>query len=115
MTDDLGFRRRTALSLIASIGVSAPFRGPQAKEPQTLRIGIAQEAGNLDLLQNESALSGYGLAFEGLVSTQNLRHPDRLWHRRPEAELSVEPVRLTVGYEADVRSRQRRSTQLIDQ
>ena len=60
-------RRRTALGLLAAIGASVPMRQALAKEPQTLRIGIAQEAGNLDLLQNESALSSYGLVFDGLV------------------------------------------------
>lgn len=60
-------RRRTTLGLLTVIGLSIPTRQTLAKEPQTLRVGIAQEAGNLDLLQNESALSSYGLVFEGLV------------------------------------------------
>lgn len=59
--------RRTTLGVLAALGASVPMRSVFAKEPQTLRIGIAQEAGNLDLLQNESALSSYGLVFDGLV------------------------------------------------
>ena len=62
-----GVRRRAALGLLSTMGVSVPLRQAVAKEPPTLRVGIAQEAGTLDLLQNESALSSYGLVFEGLV------------------------------------------------
>lgn len=60
-------RRRTALRWLAAIGVSVAMRSVLANDPLTLRIGIAQEAGNLDLLQNESALGSYGLVFDGLV------------------------------------------------
>lgn len=42
-----------------------------AKDVQTLHIALAQESGNLDLLQNESALSSYGLVFDGLVRYGN--------------------------------------------
>ena len=39
----------------------------EAKDTKTLHVALAQEAGSLDLLQNESALSSYGLVFDGLV------------------------------------------------
>ena len=67
MNAPLPLRRRTALGLLAALGVSVPLRQVVAKDPLVLRIGIAQEAGNLDLLQNESALSTYSLVFDGLV------------------------------------------------
>lgn len=67
MNPPAGLRRRTALVGLAVMGGALPMRAVFAKDLQTLRIGIAQEAGNLDLLQNESALSSYGLMFEGLV------------------------------------------------
>ena len=59
--------RKTGLvcvSLLMSLQAAMPAF---AKDTQTLHIALAQEAGNLDLLQNESALSSYGLVFDGLV------------------------------------------------
>jgi nickel transport system substrate-binding protein len=54
----------TWLALFVYVATAAPAL---ARDAETLSIGIAQEAGNLDLLQNESALSTYGLVFEGLI------------------------------------------------
>ena len=71
LNESAGIRRRTALFGLAAAGAALPMRPAFAKDPQLLRIGISQEAGNLDLLQNESSLSSYGLVFEGLVRYGN--------------------------------------------
>ena len=51
-----------ALTLIAGLP-----RGAVAKGHETLKIGIASETGNLDLLTNVSALSAYTVVFDGLI------------------------------------------------
>lgn len=56
--------------LIGSAGLAFLSTMPSALLAQsgdTLKIGIAMETGNLDLLQNVSALSSYTIVFDGLV------------------------------------------------
>lgn len=59
------FRLSACALLLCSQALLLPAHA--ASDPQTLRIALAQEAGSLDLLQNQSALSSYGLVFEPLI------------------------------------------------
>ncbi|MCL6271329.1 ABC transporter substrate-binding protein [Sansalvadorimonas sp. 2012CJ34-2] len=52
--------------LFTTLATTIPITS-SAQENQTLRIAIKQETGNLDLLQNVSALSTYSLIFEPLI------------------------------------------------
>ena len=55
-----------AFSLLFSV-FSSTFLYAAEDTRQTLRIAIKQETGDLDLLQNVSALSAYSLVFDPLI------------------------------------------------
>ncbi|ABE35865.1 bacterial extracellular solute-binding s, 5 Middle family protein [Paraburkholderia xenovorans LB400] len=73
-----------------------------AKDAQTLTVALAQEAGKLDLLQNESALSSYGLVFDGLVhyGQGGKLEPDlaESWNVSPDGKIITFQLRKDVRF-----------------
>ena len=59
--------RKAAIACLPLLLFFQSVTAVEAKDTNTLHVALAQEAGSLDLLQNESALSSYGLVFDGLV------------------------------------------------
>jgi nickel transport system substrate-binding protein len=59
--------RKAAIACLPVLLFFQSVTAVEAKDTNTLHVALAQEAGSLDLLQNESALSSYGLVFDRLV------------------------------------------------
>lgn len=64
----MNMHRRHFLASAAGVAFAASLpRAVFAQDADTLRIAIAAETGNLDLLQNVSTLSSYTVVFDGLI------------------------------------------------